>query len=52
MGNNVELAFFQFAGEVDLGQPNKSSDRRMARVFFNCKVEARVSIHMTLKFNF
>jgi len=41
VGNNVELAFFQIAGEVDLGQPNKSNVKRMARVFFNCNVEAR-----------
>lgn len=42
-GNNAIINSYQISGELDLGQPNKDENQRLARIFFNCKVDARVS---------
>ena len=34
------------AGEIDLGQPDKGAHSVLARISFNCKVEARVSFQL------
>ena len=42
--NSALIKLYQMAGEIDLGQPDKGAESVMARISFNCKVEARVSL--------
>jgi len=39
--NSALIKLYQMAGEIDLGQPDKGAHSVLARISFNCKVEAR-----------